>query len=644
VCDYIDYWVICDTGSTDETKELVNSFFRERGIPGELREFNFEDFSSSRNRAMELANKSAGQFDYLLLMDADMVLAVEDIDFRKTLQAPAYRVLQKSGGLSYWNTRLLKRNAPARYRGVTHEYLDRLPDETAIRSVWFRDHADGANRLGKLERDIALLQKGIAEEPGNARYVFYLAQTYRDAGRFAVAAATYAARASMGGWEEEIWNAQLQEARCRLALDDSAGFLAAAMKAYERRPHRAETLYELAKFYRLHGAHDTAMHFCEAASSLSLPKQDNLFIEDYVYETGIREEISISGFYSKMTTRQKAGRSMCFELALDRNAPEPSRSLARHNQIFYARPGADVFPSLQTGSLGFEAPLGGNLMNPSVVVWNDVNYVIARNVNYHITDDGRYSITGGGAIETRNYLLQMDSELRRVEAWSEIGRPANMPAPLYSEVRGFEDARLFVWRDTLWCSTSVRELNSPGLCQMVLGRIDSPLTESCALADWRVLSPSGPKNHQKNWMPLVDADELRFVYSSDPFRIVDDQARLINQVVPHFEVSHLRGGSQAIAFDNGWLMLAHEVTQLDERRIYLHRFVWFDRSLMTQRVSEPFYFERLGIEFAAGLAQHSDAKRLIVSFGVNDARALIGTLLADKVRDALGLPSQGLSQ
>ena len=586
---------------------------------------------------MELANKSHGRFDYLLLMDADMALTVEDRDFRQTLLAPAYRVLQKSGSLSYWNTRLLHRNAPARYQGVTHEYLDRLPGEITIELVWFRDYADGANRPGKLERDCQLLLKGLAEDPSNARYMYYLAQSYRDAGRFAEAAETYAARVSMGGWEEETWNAQLQEARCRLWAGDDSGFLSAVMKAYERRPHRAESLYELAKFYRQRGAHDTAMHFCETACRLPLPTQDSLFIEDFIYETGIREEISVSGYYSKLPMRQKAGRSMCFELALDRDVPEASRSLARHNQVFYARPGVEMFPSLESWPLAFQAPLGGNVTNPSIAVWNGATYVIARNVNYEITSEGRYAIPGDGTIETRNYLLRLDSELRHPEACSEIRTPSNMPAPLYRPVRGFEDQRLFIWRDSFWCSATIRELNLDGLCEIVLGRIDSPFSDACALVDWRVLNPSGPRRHQKNWMPRVGAEELQFIYSSDPVRVVDDRGRLVSEVDPKFELSHLRGGSQAIAFSGGWLMLTHEVAQLDEQRIYLHRFLWFDLSMREQRVSEPFYFESLGIEFAAGLALHADAKRLIVSFGVHDARALIGTILADDVRAALHL-------
>lgn len=38
LCSYInfEYWVISDTGSTDNTKNLIQDFFSERKIPGEL--------------------------------------------------------------------------------------------------------------------------------------------------------------------------------------------------------------------------------------------------------------------------------------------------------------------------------------------------------------------------------------------------------------------------------------------------------------------------------------------------------------------------------------------------------------------------------------------------------------------------------
>ena len=36
VAPFINYYVICDTGSTDNTKEIIKKFFDEKGIPGEI--------------------------------------------------------------------------------------------------------------------------------------------------------------------------------------------------------------------------------------------------------------------------------------------------------------------------------------------------------------------------------------------------------------------------------------------------------------------------------------------------------------------------------------------------------------------------------------------------------------------------------
>src|SRR6202035_4959213 len=132
--------------------------------------------------ALDRAYASTMAYDYLLLTDADMELVVEDGAFRDRLQAPGYRLIQRSS-LSYWNTRLVRRDAGARYHGVTHEYLDVPGGAKELRGLWYKDHASGFNRAEKFQRDINLLLKGLEQEPDNVRYWFYLAQSYRDAGQ-----------------------------------------------------------------------------------------------------------------------------------------------------------------------------------------------------------------------------------------------------------------------------------------------------------------------------------------------------------------------------------------------------------------------------------------------------------------------------
>ena len=98
--------------------------------------------------------------------DADMELVVEDYDFRTKLEAPCYDLLQRSG-VSYWNARIVRRDAGARYYGVTHEYLDVRGGGRKLAGVWYRDHATGANRVDKFERDIRLLQEALKDDPEN---------------------------------------------------------------------------------------------------------------------------------------------------------------------------------------------------------------------------------------------------------------------------------------------------------------------------------------------------------------------------------------------------------------------------------------------------------------------------------------------
>ena len=65
----IDSWVICDTGSTDATREVVRSGLA--GIPGRLLEADWVDFGHNRS---ELMASARGAADYLLLLDADMTV------------------------------------------------------------------------------------------------------------------------------------------------------------------------------------------------------------------------------------------------------------------------------------------------------------------------------------------------------------------------------------------------------------------------------------------------------------------------------------------------------------------------------------------------------------------------------------------
>jgi glycosyltransferase involved in cell wall biosynthesis len=609
VANHIHCWVIGDTGSTDGTPDFVMAFFAERGVPGELHSFPFDNFEQARNAALDHAYASPLAYDYLLFCDADMELVVDETGFREQLTAPGYRLLQRTdGGLTYWNTRLARRDAGARYHGVTHEYVDVPGGVEQLHGVWYKDHASGSNRTDKFERDIALLTKALETEPGNQRYWFYLAQSLKDAGRTAEAAETYAKRAAMGGWEEEAWYAQMMQARCLRDLGDEGGFLREALAAYNRRPQRAEPLYDLARHYRDRSMNDTSVLFSEAGLAIPRPAEDVLFLEDFVYAAGLKEEYSIGANYARDKARKDRGFAACNWLALSRDVPAAQRNLARSNLYYYIEPASALLPSFAAQQVAFTPPEGYRPSNPSVASDGNQLLLVQRTVNYTVTADREYHTAKGEPVHTRNFLLRLNDELE-IQSSAEILPPVDMPEPRCTATQGFEDLRLFFWRGGLWCSACVRELTPEGWCEQILARIHDSEPGPLQLTDWHVLCPDGPRLHEKNWMPQVSGERLQFIYRCDPTRLLDDRARMIRETTPPIAAENFCGGSQAIIFAAGRLALVHEarVSVASGSRNYRHRFVWFDDAGLLRGVTRPFSGERPRIRRGAGLASRRQA-------------------------------------
>ncbi|MGH6878901.1 MAG: glycosyltransferase, partial [Rhizomicrobium sp.] len=630
VADYIACWVIGDTGSGDGTPAFITAFFEKRGIPGELHRFPFENFAQARNEALDRATASPLGYDYLLFADADMELVLEDPAFRAKLGAPGYRVMQRSSALTYWNTRLVRRDVGARYHGVTHEYLDVPGGTQNLDGVWYKDHASGANRVDKFERDIRLLREALEKEPENHRYWFYLAQSYRDAGQTAQAAEAYAKRAGMGGWDEEAWNARLQLARCLRTLGDNGGFLREALAAFNQRPTRAEPLYDLAKFYRERALNEASMLFSEPALGMRPPEKDVLFIEDFVYKAGIAEEYSIAANYSRDAARKDRGHAACNWLALNRDVPEKSRNLARWNLFFYAEPASVLMPSFRGKPAGFTAPDGFRLAAPSVACWGDRILLVQPTINYTVSRDGNNLSGNGAPPQARNFLCELTPELG-IKSATEILLPADWPTVNPLPTHLFENPRPFAWRDALWILFTVRDPAVDGQRQRVLARIDQS-ADQFRLAEWRVLPGDRPRSHESNWIPLVDDGALRFICECDPTCMIDEQGQQVTQKAVAIAAEQFSGASQAIPFDGGWLAVSRES---DLRNGYRNRFIWFDAEFRMQSVSRQFFFEGNGAQAGAGLACHPDGTRVLLSYGSPYGEASIATIEAGRLRSAL---------
>jgi glycosyltransferase involved in cell wall biosynthesis len=635
---HIDCAIVVDTGSTDSTPELLMKLFAAAGKPLELRYAPFENFEQARNEALRIARVSPLDWQYLILVDADMELVAKP-GWCNGLTGLSYDLLQKAGSVAYWNRRLVSRQAAGWYIGVTHEFLD-VESAGKIESAHFVDHYDGSNRSDKYKRDIELLEKALETEtrPGLVqRFNFYLGQSYFDAGNWAKAAEHYKIRAGLGGFDEEVWNSQYHYAHCLDNMGNEAGFVREMLRAYEMRPHRAEALYDLAKHFRLRSENFTSLLFSDLGNRVPDAKGDVLFVNKQV-PLGLKEEFAICAYYDR--SRCQRGAAVCNEVALDLAVNWQSRNQARYNQYWYLQPLTAHVSSFSAKQLDAQVPDGYVAMNPSIANDNGKFVVLVRAVNYTISPGGRYDIRPGdsaaaighGAIHTRNFIVPLGD----LSAVTELALPSNWPVPKFDLVRGFEDSRLFAWKGRLWTISTVRELTPEGWCEQVL----APLTVTGYGDEWKVILPA-ERLHEKNWQPWVDRfGSLRFVYR--PGVLVDVDGKVIAKHDCKWDVGHFSGGSQVVNIDeSSALAVVHEARFIpgSTDRYYAHRFVKFKPTGVVSAISLPFYFHGKQIEFCAGLAVSPKDRRLFLSYGVRDKEAWVATVDLDQILGFLDVTS-----
>jgi glycosyltransferase involved in cell wall biosynthesis len=292
VQNIISHWIICDTGSTDLTKQIILQELN--GIPGTLYDHPWVDFGHNRMEALRLAK---GKADYHLVIDADMTAHLRG-EFHGLLTADAYLV-RFEGSCDYYLPLLVSDRHDWRYVGVTHEYLhsDTAKTRDKLSHLSVTHHCDGAMRSNKYQRDVALLTKGLEAEPHNARYVFYLAQSYRDLGLMYQALECYQQRATMGGWNEEVWYSMYQFARIQHQSTMAwPQVLNSYLAAYQFRPSRLEPILYIARYYRETKQYHLGYLFSRLCIETPYP-DDVLFIEKNIYEYELPLEYGICCYW-----------------------------------------------------------------------------------------------------------------------------------------------------------------------------------------------------------------------------------------------------------------------------------------------------------------------------------------------------------
>jgi glycosyltransferase involved in cell wall biosynthesis len=334
---FIHHWVIVDTGSTDATEAVIRRELE--GIPGELHHRPWRDFGHNRTEAIELAR---GKAEYLLIMDADEVLEVPPGWQFPPLSSDQYMIMHRhrsAPDMSWGLGTLVKAALPFRYTGVLHEYITIDQPYTSVPlpgpMVWGHfDSARNRDPIAKYARDAEVLERALESEPDNTRYVFYLAQSYRDSQQYEKAAEAYERRAKLSGFPEEVYVSLLEVGALGQRLGwESSRIIDAYLRAYQARPTRAESLNAAAVYCRTTNQWALAELFAGAAAMIPRPS-DCLFLDDSVYLWRAVDELAIATYYRG---KYEESAALNRRLLSEGHMPEPDRERIVQNLGFAER-------------------------------------------------------------------------------------------------------------------------------------------------------------------------------------------------------------------------------------------------------------------------------------------------------------------
>ena len=279
----VDAWVLLDHGSTDDTVAIARDVMKD--LPGEVVVRPWRDYGFNRTLLIELARPRA---DYTLYVDADDALEFPHGARLPELTESAYTLAIHDGPFVYRRAHVFSNARPWRFEGIRHEaaVIEGTSPPAHLEGVIYRRLDGGARSRdpAKFQRDAEVLEEEVRRNPTNARTVFYLAQSYEDAGNYARALAQYERRVLMGGWPEEVFLAQLRAARMKTHLPFAHEALVEAhLAAWKLRPHRAEPLYYLAALSRDAGDWLRAGGYALAACGLPFPRGEIMQVMHEVY-------------------------------------------------------------------------------------------------------------------------------------------------------------------------------------------------------------------------------------------------------------------------------------------------------------------------------------------------------------------------
>lgn len=302
---------------------------------------------------------------------------------------------------------------------------------------------------------------------------------------------------------------------------------------------------------------------------------------------------------------------------------EPTWFLADHNDTmitgFPSVLYCDNVRNLGASMMRYEYPIvEGYVPSSAAYVNNDDDHILnVRYVNYMLDVNGNYRfIDNKGIIRNKNVRMHLGVNpfTRMLQPYDGGGHFMEIESHFteYSHVsRGLEDIRLYEHDGRLrFIGTTMGYYHSGGT-RLMLGDYD---IEKSVFKNAEIVESPYGNYCEKNWVPICDPCGLGrelFIYRWAPFEVgeihdVDGNRKL--EIVMSYENTMnvplfrgLKGSGCFLPFEGDkWIGVTHYSEEYHPRQ-YFHVLIVLDKMLKPVKYSNPFVFNKVGIEFCIGL-------------------------------------------
>lgn len=323
VIPYIDYYIISDTGSSDETKKIIKETMDEAGIEGEIHDDIWVDFGFNRSKVLE---RCYGKTKWAIMIDADDSIEGNLPIDKLSDEIDSYTVLLEKDNCQWRRTQIFNFTRKKwRYEEPLHEYPacdgEAVSGDLCGDYIW-KARCEGnrnQNPTEKYRKDYELLKKHLKQNPNDSRKQFYAAQSAFDAFMYKNAEEEYLKRIYLGGWYEEIFYSWYRIGMARWRQNKSTNSIIEAFtKAFEASPSRLEPVVSLSWYYR--SINRPVAGFMVALAGLNIKEtKDILFVDKECYTWRIYDEVASTAFYAN---RPDIGIPCCKKLLQENLAPK----------------------------------------------------------------------------------------------------------------------------------------------------------------------------------------------------------------------------------------------------------------------------------------------------------------------------------